>query len=37
MKRKLSSRECSALVVAACGVAMVLIVVGIAVVKLLGR
>ena len=37
MKRKLSSRECSALVVAVCGVAIVLIVIGLAAVRLLGR
>ena len=36
-KQVLSSKECSALVVAVCGVVLVLVAVGLAFVKLLGR
>lgn len=36
-KQGLSSKECSALVVAVCGVVLVLVAVGLAFVKLLGR
>lgn len=36
-KPRLSSKECSALVVAVCGAVLVLVAVGLAFVKLLGR